>query len=84
CKLGASSSASTLSQDCNANGESKDPFKKSDYSIVGGAGLAAQLGGVTASLQLRVSQGLSSIATTDTETTKPKNRALSVLFGFTF
>jgi len=84
CKLGASSSASTISQDCNANGESQDPFKKSDYSVIGGAGLAAQLGGVTASLQLRVSQGLSNIATDETTASKPKNRALSVLFGFTF
>ena len=84
CKLSASTSVSTLAQDCNANSGSNDPFKKSDYSVVGGAGLAAKLGGVAASLQLRFSQGLTSIASADTDTTKPKNRALSVLLGFTF
>lgn len=84
CKFDAASGASTIKEDCNANGESEDPVKKSDYSVIGAAGLAGNLGGISASLQLRFSQGLSSISTDETDATKPKNRAMSVLLGFTF
>ena len=84
CKLSASSSTSTLPKDCGATGGADDPFKKSDYSAVGGAGLVAQLGGISASLQLRLSQGITTVVSSETGTAKPKNRALSVLLGFTF
>lgn len=84
CKFDAASGASTVKQDCNAGGDEADPLKKTDFSVIGGAGLAGNLGGLSASLQLRLSQGISSIATDATDTTKPKNRALSVLLGFTF
>ncbi|MEO7995910.1 MAG: porin family protein [Gemmatimonadaceae bacterium] len=85
CKFGASSSGSTVAQDCGATGGADDPFKKNDYSVVGGAGLAAGLGGFGASLQVRYSQGVSNIAKDDLDTTnKPKNKAFSVLLGFIF
>ncbi|MEP6835693.1 MAG: outer membrane beta-barrel protein [Gemmatimonas sp.] len=84
CSFDAASGASTVKQDCNKDGDANDPVKKNDYSVIGGAGLAGQLAGFSASLQLRVSQGLTSIAKDDSEASKPKNRALSVLLGFTF
>lgn len=85
CKFGEASSTSTVAQDCGATGGADDPFKKNDYSVVGGAGLAAGLGGFGASLQVRYTHGLSNIAVDETDTTKPpKNRAFSVLLGFTF
>lgn len=84
CKFDQASGASTVKEDCNANGEDEDPLKKMDYSAIGAAGIAGQLGGISASLQLRVTQGLTTISNDELETSKPKNRALSVLLGFKF
>ncbi|MEP6763068.1 MAG: porin family protein [Gemmatimonadaceae bacterium] len=82
CKLTASAGSSSLSQNCDADNGSTDPFKKSDYGVVGGAGLEMKSGGHSISLQVRYTYGLQDIAKTETPTTKPKNSAIGILLGF--
>lgn len=84
CKLSVTAVSTSLAEECDADGEAADDFKKSDFGLVGGAGLAANLGGRSVSLQLRYSHGLANIATEDTDGIKPKNRALAVLLGIGF
>jgi hypothetical protein len=84
CSLSATGQGNSVSQNCNAGADSQDPFKKSDFGLVGGAGIAFTSMGHSLSLQARYTYGLSSIATKDTETSKPKNRALAILLGLGF
>ncbi|MEP6779966.1 MAG: porin family protein [Gemmatimonadaceae bacterium] len=84
CSLSGTGGGTSVSTDCNAGTDSQDPFKKSDFSLVGGAGLAFVSMGHSLSLQARYTHGLSSIATNNTATSNPKNRALAVLLGLGF
>ncbi len=84
CSLSGKGSGPSVSTNCDAGTDSEDPFKKSDFSAVGGAGIAFASMGHSLSLQLRYTHGLSSIASTDTEASKPKNRALGILLGIGF
>ncbi|MEP6765126.1 MAG: porin family protein [Gemmatimonadaceae bacterium] len=84
CSLSGTGGGTSVSTDCNAGTDSEDPFKKSDFSLVGGAGLAFTSMGHSLSLQARYTHGLSSIATTSTAASNPKNRALSILLGIGF
>ena len=84
CSLSAKGGGTSVSQDCNTGTSSEDPFKKSDFSLVGGAGIAFASMGHSLSLQARYTHGLSSIATNNTATTNPKNRAFAILLGIGF
>jgi len=84
CNFSLTTASTSIEQQCDADGATADELKKSDYSVVGGAGLAGNLGGRTISLQLRYSLGLASIASENTDGVKPKNRALAVLLGLGF
>ncbi|MDQ6611781.1 MAG: PorT family protein [Gemmatimonadota bacterium] len=88
CQLSGGASGATASFDCESNpgssSTSVDPFKKSDFSVVGGAGLALTSMGRSISLQARYTLGLQTIATDTADGIKPKNRALSILLGIGF
>ena len=88
CQLAASASGTSMSFDCDAitgaGSTSPDPLKKSDFSVVGGAGLAMTSMGRSISLQARYTHGLQNIATETADGIKPKNRALSILLGIGF
>ena len=77
------------SQDCDANAGGSDPtdedaFKKYDISAVGGAGLALNAMGRSYLLQLRYTQGLSSIVKDSSIGAKNKNNTFSILLGIGF
>lgn len=84
CQLFASAGTASLTRDCKVDAASEDTFKKSDFSLVGGAGLATTAMGRSYSLQLRYTHGLTDIANNSTDKTKAKNRALSILLGIGF
>lgn len=84
CAVSANADGTSLSQRCDAASDSEDPFKKSDFSLVGGAGIGFTSMGRTLSLQVRYTHGLTNLASTDSDTTKPKNRALGILLGIGF
>ncbi|MEP6778847.1 MAG: porin family protein [Gemmatimonadaceae bacterium] len=81
CKLSANAGGATLTNNCNADNGSTDPFKKSDYSAIGGAGFALTTGGRSVSLQIRYTQGLQDILTTKADNATPKNSAIGILLG---
>lgn len=84
CSLSGTGGGTSVSQQCDSGTSSEDPFKKSDFSLVGGAGIAFASMGHSLSLQARYTHGLSSIATNNTDTSNPKNRAFAVLLGIGF
>ncbi len=84
CQLFASAGTTSLTRDCKVDAATEDTFKKTDFSVVGGAGLATTAMGRSYSLQLRYTYGLTDIATNSTATTQPKNRTISILLGLGF
>lgn len=70
-------------QDCDANADG-DAFKKYDVSAVGGAGLALNAMGRSYLLQVRYTQGLSSIAKDNSVNGKIRNNTFSILLGIGF
>lgn len=82
----------TLNTSCSDAGDdassgSLDPVRKSDISGIAGVGLGGTLMGRAASVQLRFSQSVRSIANDDatggSSIVSPKNRGFSVVFGLT-
>ena len=84
CALSATGSGTSVSTNCDAGADSEDPFKKADFSLVGGAGLAFTSMGRSLSLQVRYSHGLANIASAKSDVSKPTNRALGILLGIGF
>lgn len=77
------------SQDCDATAGGSDPadadaFKKYDVSAVGGAGLALNAMGRSYLLQVRYTQGVSSIAKDNSVNEKIRNNTFSILLGIGF
>ena len=85
CELTLESGTASAGTKCGENpDQSEDPFKKVDYSAMAGAGLAANVMGRPASLQVRYSRSLSSITSENSGSDKPKNSVISLLVGFGF
>jgi hypothetical protein len=92
CTLSVTTDQIDLSTACASTNdgspsESFDPIRKSAISGVVGVGLAGTMLGRSASVQLRVSQGLRSIAADapdgSSASVSPKNRGISIMFGLT-
>jgi hypothetical protein len=77
CSSTVKSGASTVSVDCDKSG-STDPFKSTDMGVLAGVGMAGSLGGLSSSLQLRYSRGLSTISTTPSPSLSPKNSVITL------
>jgi hypothetical protein len=89
CKTSLSAAGSSTTTDCDVNGDGTsmpDPFKKQDYGLVGGAGLALSGAGRTFLLQLRYNQGLTTVASKDAQINGAsiKNATFSLLLGVGF
>lgn len=86
CTSSLTANKLTLKSECDENGESQDPFRKSDINGIVGAGLATNLAGHAVTVQARMSQSLRSVGNDKVQSEAafaPKNRAISIVFSFT-
>lgn len=82
CSVSAEADGISADMDCDADGLSTLARKSTDFSAVGGAGLGVGMGPGEFSLEARYDLGLTSIS--DVAETDLKNRAFTVLAGFSF
>ncbi len=86
CTSSLTTNTLTLKSECDENGESQDPFRKSDINGIVGAGLATTFMGRGVAVQARMSQSLRSVGSSNAQSSgdfSPKNRAISIVFSFT-
>ena len=88
CNASLAAPGASIEVDCEEfddNGTTRDPFKKSDIGGTVGAGLSGRLLGRAMNVQIRYSRGFANILSDDasgsSDTQKPKNSVMSVVFG---
>lgn len=88
CSASLSGTGASVDVDCDEfddNGTTRDPFKKTDIGGTVGVGLSGRLLGRAMSAQVRYGRGFTNVLSEDangsTDTQKPKNSVISLVFG---
>ncbi len=88
CNASLAAPGAKLEVDCedfDDNGTTRDPFKKSDIGGTVGVGLSGRLLGRAMNAQVRYGRGFANILSDDasgaSDSQKPKNSVISVVFG---